>query len=65
MARGLDLRTIAEGVETQEQAKFLHLLRCDMGQGYHFGRAMPAAAFEGAVAATPASDAPTPGAIAS
>ncbi len=65
MARGLGLRTIAEGVETPEQAKFLHLLRCDMGQGYHFGRAMPPADFEGAVGAALASDAPPPGAIAS
>jgi diguanylate cyclase (GGDEF)-like protein len=49
MARGLGLRTIAEGVETPEQANILHLLRCDMGQGYHFGRAMSAAAFEGTI----------------
>jgi diguanylate cyclase (GGDEF)-like protein/PAS domain S-box-containing protein len=39
MARGLGLKTIAEGVESEEQRKILHLLRCDMGQGYHFGRA--------------------------
>jgi diguanylate cyclase (GGDEF)-like protein len=65
MALRLGLKTIAEGVETRDQARILHLLGCDMGQGYHFGRAMPAAAFEGTVEATPASDAPTPGAIAS
>ena len=65
MARGLGIKTIAEGVETEKQADILHLLRCDMGQGYHFGRAMPAAAFEGTVAVTPASEAPPPGAIAS
>ncbi len=46
MARGLGLKTIAEGIETSEQANILHLLRCDMGQGYHFGRAVPAVAFE-------------------
>jgi EAL domain-containing protein (putative c-di-GMP-specific phosphodiesterase class I) len=40
MARGLDRQTIAEGVETEEQRKFLHLLRCDLGQGFHFGRAV-------------------------
>jgi diguanylate cyclase (GGDEF)-like protein len=50
MARGLGLKTIAEGVETPEQANILHLLRCDMGQGYHFGRAMAADAFERRVA---------------
>ncbi len=65
MAQRLGLRTIAEGVETPEQANILRLHRCDMGQGYHFGRAMPAAAFEGAVDRTTAADAPPPGAIAS
>jgi diguanylate cyclase (GGDEF)-like protein/PAS domain S-box-containing protein len=38
MARGLGRQTIAEGVETEEQRKVLHLLRCDLGQGFHFGR---------------------------
>ena len=55
MARGLGLKTIAEGVETAEQAKFLHLLRCDMAQGYHFGRAMAPDAFEKSIDATPGS----------
>ena len=40
MSRGLELQTIAEGVETEEQRKILHLLRCDLGQGFHFGRAV-------------------------
>ncbi|HEU4386099.1 MAG TPA: EAL domain-containing protein [Anaeromyxobacteraceae bacterium] len=40
LARNLDLRTIAEGVETEEQSRVLHLLRCDMGQGYHFSPAV-------------------------
>jgi diguanylate cyclase (GGDEF)-like protein/PAS domain S-box-containing protein len=46
MARGLGLKTIAEGVESEEQRNILHLLRCDMGQGYHFGRAAGADALE-------------------
>jgi len=45
LARGLGLKTIAEGVETEEQRNVLHLLRCDMGQGYHFSRAVPAPEF--------------------
>jgi EAL domain-containing protein (putative c-di-GMP-specific phosphodiesterase class I) len=53
MARGLGLRTIAEGIETEEQRKILHLLRCDMGQGYHFGRAVRAEAFETMFARVP------------
>ena len=36
MARSLNLKTIAEGVETEEQRNILRLLRCDMGQGYYF-----------------------------
>jgi diguanylate cyclase (GGDEF)-like protein/PAS domain S-box-containing protein len=55
MARGLGLKTIAEGVETPEQANVLHLLRCDMAQGYHFGRAMAPDAFEKSIDATPGS----------
>lgn len=46
MARSLDLKTIAEGVESEEQRNILHLLRCDMGQGYLFSPAVPAADFE-------------------
>ncbi len=46
MARSLSLKTIAEGVETEEQRNILHLLRCDMGQGFYFSPAVPAAEFE-------------------
>lgn len=45
MARGLDLRVVAEGVETEGQADFLSSLACDLAQGFHFGRPMPAAEF--------------------
>ncbi len=46
MARALGLRTVAEGVETQEQRHRLHALQCDEVQGWLFGRAMPAAELE-------------------
>jgi diguanylate cyclase (GGDEF)-like protein/PAS domain S-box-containing protein len=46
MARSLNLKTIAEGVETEEQRNILHLLRCDMGQGFYFSPAVPAAEFK-------------------
>lgn len=46
MARNLGIKTIAEGVETEEQWKVLRLLRCDMGQGYYFSRALNIADFE-------------------
>lgn len=41
MARSLNLKTIAEGVETEDQWKILRLLKCDMAQGYYFSRAVP------------------------
>lgn len=42
MARGLDLETIAEGVETPEQLEFLKLNGCDHVQGFLFSRPVPA-----------------------
>jgi diguanylate cyclase (GGDEF)-like protein/PAS domain S-box-containing protein len=41
MAHSLNLSTIAEGVENQEQADSLLQLQCDELQGYHLGRPMP------------------------
>ena len=41
LARNLNLKTIAEGVETEDQWKILRLLRCDMGQGFLFSPALP------------------------
>jgi diguanylate cyclase (GGDEF)-like protein/PAS domain S-box-containing protein len=45
MARGLKLRVIAEGVETQEEAAFLRAYRCEEAQGYFFSRPVPAQQF--------------------
>jgi len=41
MARALQLRTVAEGVETPEQARTLLALGCDEAQGYHYAPALP------------------------
>lgn len=41
MARALHLRTVAEGVETPEQARALLTLGCDEAQGYHYAPALP------------------------
>ncbi|MCX7145285.1 MAG: PAS domain S-box protein [Sulfuritalea sp.] len=45
MAASLDLKVVAEGVETEAVAAELRAMHCDLVQGYHFGRPMPAADF--------------------
>ncbi|HEY9695581.1 MAG TPA: EAL domain-containing response regulator [Oculatellaceae cyanobacterium] len=46
MARSLNLNVIAEGVETEEELKFLLVQGCDAMQGYLFSRPLPVKAFE-------------------
>jgi diguanylate cyclase (GGDEF)-like protein/PAS domain S-box-containing protein len=41
LAHSLRLTVVAEGVETEEQAKTLRLLHCDQVQGYLFSRPVP------------------------
>jgi diguanylate cyclase (GGDEF)-like protein/PAS domain S-box-containing protein len=41
LARGLGLETVAEGVETEAEARQLESLECDLLQGYLVGRPMP------------------------
>ena len=44
MAHSLHMQVIAEGVETRAQMAYLRRNRCDEIQGFHFSRALPAAA---------------------
>jgi diguanylate cyclase (GGDEF)-like protein/PAS domain S-box-containing protein len=46
MAQGLGLKTVAEGVETKEQAEFLLEQGCDYGQGYYFSKPLNAEDFQ-------------------
>jgi diguanylate cyclase (GGDEF)-like protein len=41
MAHSLDYTVVAEGVESEEQASLLQLLRCEQAQGYLFAEPMP------------------------
>jgi EAL domain-containing protein (putative c-di-GMP-specific phosphodiesterase class I) len=43
MARGLDLATVAEGIETLETWNVLRGYGCDLAQGYLIARPMPGA----------------------
>lgn len=42
LAKRMALKVVAEGVETRDQVVHLKVAGCDMVQGYHLGRPMPA-----------------------
>ena len=46
LARSLGVQTVAEGVETEAQLRFLAQLGCHHAQGYHLSRPLPAAAID-------------------
>jgi diguanylate cyclase (GGDEF)-like protein len=46
LAHTLNLKVVAEGIETTEQCDLLKQMGCDYGQGYLFSRPVPASEFE-------------------
>jgi EAL domain-containing protein (putative c-di-GMP-specific phosphodiesterase class I) len=46
LAHSLKLKAVAEGVETEEQARLLRLLECDEMQGFLFSKPVPRRLFE-------------------
>jgi len=46
MARSFELETIAEGIEAAQQQDSLRDQGCEEGQGYYYGKPMPAPRFE-------------------
>ena len=46
LAHALNLRVVAEGVETEAQRDLLKMLKCDEMQGYLFSKPLPAAEIE-------------------
>ena len=45
IAKDIGIRTVAEGVETEADEKFLQSIGCNYGQGYYYSRPVPAAEF--------------------
>lgn len=46
MCKKLQIKTVAEGIETKKQVEFLKQIGCDVIQGYYFAKPMPVEEFE-------------------
>jgi EAL domain-containing protein (putative c-di-GMP-specific phosphodiesterase class I) len=62
LSKQLGLSVIAEGIENRATADLLMRMGCEDGQGYCFGRPMPAPAFESQFLVARESTVETPGA---
>lgn len=58
MAHSLNIRVVAEGVETEQQQHYLQQRGCDQAQGFHYSKAVPASDFEALLAAIESRDQP-------
>ncbi len=54
IASALEVRVVAEGIETREQLEIFRSLGCQLLQGYYFGRPMPAEEITALLQALPA-----------
>ncbi len=65
LVRTLGLRCVAEGIESEDQYRLLADLGCDVGQGFHIARPMPASELvEHLTQLDPTEPWPRPGAVA-
>ena len=46
MCKKLNIKTVAEGIETKEQVEFLKKIGCDIIQGYYFSKPITILEFE-------------------
>ena len=46
IAKHLNLKTIVEGVETEEEVQFIRNLECDIIQGYYYSKPLSKERFE-------------------
>ena len=46
MAKAIGIHTLAEGVETREQVRFLRSIGCEKIQGYYYGKPVPCEDFQ-------------------
>ena len=54
LGHSLGMRVIAEGVESEDEARTLLAMGCDAGQGFYFERPLPAQLFAGLLEPVPA-----------